>query len=178
MSQQNSYDRHYPMAYLVRRGSDRTEIRESVSTEQGPRSRCLIGFRGPLTPSVLARAAALARRPFDPRALARRARAVGIEVVERSREPEARALLARLRRDDPMDAGMAALLRDALSSQSQEPVPEELEDVADWVGASASARGTALRQLLDLYGRIAASRSLTHEPEKPRFPHFESRLAS
>jgi hypothetical protein len=166
------------MAYLVRRGPGRTEIRESVATERGPRSRCLVGFRGPLTPDVLERAAARARRPFDARALERRARAAGIEVVQRSREPEARALLARLRRGDPLDPGMAALLRAALADQPGGPVPEQLEDVADWVGASPASRGSALRQLLDLYGRIAASRALGREPEKPRFPHFESRLAS
>jgi hypothetical protein len=166
------------MAYLVRRGPDRTEIRESISTARGPRSRRLVGFRGALTQDVLERAAAEARRPFDPRALVRRARAAGIEVVERSREPEARALLARLRRRDPLDSRLAALLRSALDGLPREPIPEELEDVADWVGASAADRGNALRQLLDLYGRIAASRPPPRQREKPRFPHIESRLAS
>lgn len=166
------------MAYLVRRGSDRFEIRESVATARGPRSRRLVGFRGRLTPDVLARAAARAQRPFDPRALVRRARALSIEVVDRSREPEARALLARLRRADRLDPRLAAVLRAALSREPESRIPEELEDVADWVGASAADRGSALRQLLDLYGRIAASRTPGSQREKPRFPRIASRLAS
>ncbi len=166
------------MAYLVHRGSDRFEIRESLATARGPRSRRLVGFRGPLTRDVLSRAAARAQRPFDSRALVRRARAAGVDFVERSREPEARALLSRLHRSDPLDPRLAAVLRAALFRVPEEPLPDELEDVSEWVGATAADRGRALRDLLDLYGRIAASRPPPPQPEKPRFPRIASRLAS
>ena len=162
------------MAYLVRRGPDRVEIRESVTTERGPRSRRLASFRAPLTPDVLDRAAAVATRPFDREAIVRRARADGIAVAHRAREPEARALLTRLRRRDAMDPTLATLLRSALERAPREPLPESLEDVAEWIGATAAERGSALRQLLDLYGRIAASRRLPRELERPAYPRIES----
>ena len=166
------------MAYLVRRGADRVEIRESVSTDRGPRSRCLVSFRGALTPDIVARAAAEASRPFDAQALLRRARAADIPVALRSREPEVRALLARLRRSDPLDPALTAVLRAALERLPAEPLPDGLEDVADWVGASAAERGEALRQLLDLYGRIEVSRPVPRRPDRARFPRIASRLAS
>lgn len=162
------------MAYLVRRRADRVEIRESRATPRGPRSRVLASFSGPLTPEVLDRAAARATRPFDRRALLRRARAAGIPVQERSREPEARALLARLRRGDPLDPALAAALRRALERQPEAPVPEALAEVSEWVGAGARERGAALRELLDLYGRIARSRAPRRERERRRFPRFSS----
>ena len=68
------------MAYLYQRRDGRIEIRESSSTPQGPRSRTLVGFRGPLLPEHLDRAEAAARRRFDRDALARRARELGAAV--------------------------------------------------------------------------------------------------
>lgn len=162
------------MAYLVRRGPERVEIRESLATPRGPRSRTLASFSGPLTPGVLARAAARARRPFDANALVRRARAEGLEVARRSREPEARALLARLRRRDPVDPVLAGLVRRALEGVETAPPPETLAEVAEWVGAGAAERGAALRDLLDTYGTIAASRPPRRARPRARFPRFAS----
>lgn len=166
------------MAYLVRRTGGRNEIRESIQTPAGPRSRCLLSFQGPLTPDVLERAAARATRPFDPRALIRRARTSGIRVTEQSREPELRALLARLHRRDPLDPQLAAVLRRYLERLPETSLPDDLEEVAEWVGASPAQRGRALRELLDLYGRIAASRPPRRRRERERFPRISSRLAS
>jgi hypothetical protein len=162
------------MAYLVRRSPTRVEIRESRATPRGPRSRVLASFADALSRDVLDRAAARASRPFDRDALVRRARTLGIPVVERSREPEARALLARLRRRDPLDPVLAAALRRALARLPEAPIPEPLAEVSEWVGASAAERGAALRDLLDLYGRIAASRPSPRRPEQARFPRFSS----
>jgi hypothetical protein len=163
------------MAYLVRRSPTRFEIRESRSTPRGPRSRVLASFRETLTRDALDRAAARATRPFDAAALVRRARALGIPVRKRSREPEARALLSRLRRGDPLDAVLAAALRRALARLPESPIPESLAEVSEWVGASAVERGAALRDLLDLYGRIARSRPARRRRERARFPRFSSR---
>jgi len=162
------------MAYLVRRSADRVEIRESRVTARGPRSRTLASFSGPLTPEILARAAARATRPFDVSRLLRRARAAGVAVLRRSHEPEARALLARLRRADPIDPVIAGLLQRALAGVAAAPLPEPLADVAEWVGASSAARGAALRDLLDTYGRIAASRPPRRERPRSPFPRFAS----
>jgi len=161
------------MAYIHQRGS-RVEIRESVSTPRGPRSRVLASFSGPLTRDVVARAAHRATRPFDPVALQRRARARGIEVRTVSREPEARALLARLRRSDPIDPRLVTLLRTALERAPAEPLPDDLADVGDWVGASDRERGVALHDLLGLADRVLAGRPERRRPPQPDFPRFSS----
>jgi hypothetical protein len=163
------------MAYLVRRSSTRFEIRESRSTPRGPRSRVLASFLETLTRDVLDRAAARATRPFDAAVLVRRARALGIPVLERSREPEARALLSRLRRGDPLDPVLATSLRRALARLPEVSIPESLAEVSEWVGASTAERGAALRELLDLYGRIARSRPPRRRRARERFPRFSSR---
>lgn len=65
------------MAYVVARRDGRFEIRESVHTAKGPRSRTLAGF-GVLTEETLGAAAMRAQRPFDAQAVigsARRAKA-------------------------------------------------------------------------------------------------------
>ena len=162
------------MAYLVKRAGERIEIRESLSTPRGPRSRQLARFSGVLTPAVLAEAEARATRPFDAAALERRARVLGIPVELRAPEHEARALLARLRRGDPLDPVLAGLLGRALADLPTAPVPDGLEEVAEWVGATPAARGAALRDLLDTCGRIAASRPPPGETRYQSFPRFSS----
>jgi hypothetical protein len=162
------------MAYLVRRQSDRIEIRESRTTPRGPRSRQLARFTGPLTPAVLARAQSRATRPFDAGSLIRRAQVLGILVRSSSPEQEARALLARLARTDPIDPVIAELLARALDGVNTAPVPEHLAEVSEWLGAPPSARGAALRDLLDTYGRIAASRPARRTRAQATFPRFSS----
>lgn len=162
------------MAYLVKRAGDQVEIRESHVTRNGPRSRQLARFTGALTPALLARAAARAKRPFDAEALLRRARVLGIPVATRAPEREARALLGRLRRGDALDPLMAELLTRALVGVPRAAVPEPLAEVAEWVGASATERGAALRDLLDAYGRIVASRPPVRERPQAPFPRFSS----
>ena len=162
------------MAYLVRRSADRIEIRESRSTLKGPRTRQLTRFAGALTPAVLARAAARARRPFDPDALIRRAQVMGIPVDARAPEREAKALLQRLRRGDSIDPVMAGLILSALEGVATAKVPEHVAEVAEWIGASPAARGAALRDLLDAFGRITASKPLQRERRRTPYPHFSS----
>jgi len=162
------------MAYLVKRSRDRVEIRESRSTPRGPRSHRLTSFEGALTPAVLARAADRATRPFDARTMVRRAQAMGIPVEARAPETEARALLGRLRREDTIDPVMAGLLMRALDGVATAPVPEHLAEVSEWIGSLPAARGAAIRDLLDTFGRIAES----HPPRRSRpreiFPCFSS----
>ncbi len=164
------------MAFLFRRSPERIEIRESRATPRGPRSRTLASFTGPLTPEVIERAAARATRPFDAKLLIRRARATGIPVAARSHEREARALLARLRRGDPIDPIIAGILRRALERVSIAAPSDALADVSEWIGASPVERGEALRDLLDTYGQIEASRPQRRTRPRKLFPRFSSRV--
>ena len=166
------------MAYLVKRTGDRVEIRESRSTPRGPRSRQLASFVGALTPDVMAEAGARAAGRFDPVALERRARVMGIPVAGRAPEKEARALLRRLRRGDPIDPVMAGLIVRALDGVETRPLPEPLEEVSEWIGASPAARGAALRDLLDTFGRIVASRPPRRTRPREPFPRFRSQASS
>jgi len=162
------------MAYLVKRSGDRIEIRESRSTAKGPRSRQLARFAGALTPATLAHAAARATRPFDADDLVRRARVMGIPIDARGPEKEARALLARLRRGDAIDPVLAGLLVRALSEVAIAKVPEDVAEVSEWIGATPASRGAALHDLLDTFGRIAASSPPRRERPRTPYPRISS----
>lgn len=163
------------MAFLVRRGGGRFDIRESVSTARGPRARTLASFRGALTPEVLERAEARASRPFDGAEVAARAEALGVPVTARREDREARALLGALRTGRPVDPSLVTLLREELREQPAEPVPEELAEVAEWVGVDERERGRALRDLLRVSDRIFRSRRPVRERRRVPFPRFSSR---
>lgn len=158
----------------IRQQGETFEIRECEASEAGPRQRALARFRRILTPEVLDRAAAAARRPFDREAILRRARARGIPVSESRRETGARMLLDFLRRGGRLDPVVVTLLREALASQQAGSVPSHLDDVVDWVGQSEFARGRALRGLLRTASRIARSRPSLHRAPTERFPRFSS----
>jgi hypothetical protein len=67
------------MAYVVARRRGRFELRESLHTANGPRSRTLAGF-DILTDDILTAAARRAQRPFDAEAVIRSARRAGARV--------------------------------------------------------------------------------------------------
>jgi hypothetical protein len=162
------------MAFLTRRVGGRIEIRETLRTERGPRSRTLAGFRGALSPEVLEAAAVRAVLPFDREALAARARELGIPVVAWSHSPAARQLLGQIRRGDPIDPILVGLLRDELAVMDGQPVPDALTEVAEWLGASDAERGHALRGLLRLSDRIAGGRRVPRARRRRRFPRIAS----
>jgi hypothetical protein len=159
----------------IRRHGLRCEIRECLSTERGPRQRVLASFRGALTPEILDRAEAKARRPFDREALVRRARGAGIPVTRRRGFPEARALLAVLQRGGGLDPRLVTRLRESLAQLPAAPVPEHLAAAADWIGQPESERGRALRGLLRTADRIAISRGPLRERSRKSFPRIRSR---
>jgi hypothetical protein len=163
------------MAYLVRRGSDRFDLREALATPSGPRSRTLATFRPPLTPEILERAAARATRPFDRAAILTRAAQLGVATTERREDRAARELLALLRGGASIDPVLVTLLRDALAEAESAPVPERLAEVAEWVGAPAERRGAAVRDLLRLSDRIVKARGPLRSRPKGNFPRFSSR---
>ncbi|HTA13906.1 MAG TPA: hypothetical protein VK781_03520 [Solirubrobacteraceae bacterium] len=67
------------MAFVVARRGGRFEIRESLHTASGPRSRTLAGF-DVLTEETLTAAARRAQRPFDVEAVIRSGRRAGARV--------------------------------------------------------------------------------------------------
>lgn len=162
------------MAFLRRRADRRVEIRESRATSRGPRARTLAIFRGPLTPDVLELAQARARRPFDCEALRVRAAELGIPVSERRGDASARALLGELRRGTTFDPVLVSILRNALARCRAAKVPEELSEVAEWVGRDPEGRGRALRGLLRASDRIVRGRPPRRVRARKRFPSFRS----
>jgi hypothetical protein len=163
------------MAYLYLRKLGRTEIREAHTTPRGPRSRTLVSFRGPLRPEHLDRAEAAARRPFDRDAIRRRARELGVAVEEPRADAAARELIARLRRGAALDPRLTALLRERLAALPADPIPEDLADAAEWIGASEPERSRALRDVLRLYDQIARSREPVRTAPAARLARFTSK---
>lgn len=158
----------------IRRQGRRYEIRECRSTPRGPRQFTLASFQRVLSPEALDAAERAAQRPFDRAALMTRARALGIPVTRRRRFPEARALLAELRRGASVDPRLVELLRSTLAPLPSEPVPEHLAEAADWIGQPEAERGRALRGLLRAADRVLRSRRALRERPKERFPRFTS----
>ncbi len=163
------------MAYLRRRSDGRVEIRESVATRVGPRARTLAVFRGLLSPDVLEHARARALRPFDSDALRLRARALRVPVSSRRTDVSARALLAELHEGTAPVPVLVGLLRRALAACPESDPPEDLVEVAEWVGQGLRARGRALRGLLRTTDRLVRGRPPRRERPAERFPRFQSR---
>ena len=151
------------------------EIRECRSTERGPRQYVLARFRDVLTPEVLERAEARARRRFDRGKLLASARRRGIPVSPHRTDAAARRLLAELRAGASLEPGLVGLLREALGMLEAEPVPEHLGDAVDWIGRSQAERGRALRGLLRTASRITRSVGARREAAPLAFPRFRSR---
>ena len=158
------------MAYVVRRtrrGQPRYEIRESELTDRGPRARSLASFRV-LDDATLAKARARALRPFDPVAVRASARRVGAPIaVAEPAELHARALLTEIVNGNAPGPALAALLRRELTP-AYEP-SDGVEAMALWIAATATDRGIALRDLLDLGDKFPA------RPKPPlAFPRIRS----
>jgi len=141
------------MAYIVGRPKDRWEIRESVTTPNGPRARSLASFRT-LDDGVLDRAERAAVTPFSRADVVAAARRVGAPVGEPTADRLTRALLAELRAGRAPKPGLRGALADALSRIEPPVVLEELQAVVNWAGVSNEERGRALRDLLELGDRL------------------------
>ncbi len=164
------------MAYLVPRARGRFDIRESVHTAAGPRSRTLATSSGALTPELLMNAAARATRPFDRGALLQRASELGIPVTERSMDRAARELLAHLHSGGRVDPTLAGLVREALEPWAAR-APHSLSEVREWIGVDDARRGEALRGLLRVSDRITSSRPARTSRARRPFPRIRSRRA-
>ncbi len=160
------------MAYVVVRSDGRFEIRESVSTSAGPRSRTLATFRS-LSDEVLVHAEARATRPFDRAGVVARARAHG--VPETPPEPVVRLawrLLTELGSGQHLPEVFAEALRGELGSQKA-PLPDTIPPLVEWLGATPRERGDTLRDLLRMTDRLPPRRT----PAGRRYPRIASSRA-
>jgi hypothetical protein len=164
------------MAYLIRRPSGACQIRESVRTDSGPRSRTLASFHGPLDDRILDRAARKASRPLDRDALVLRAKAMGIG-WQSGAAVAARRLITRLRRGRALDPVLVGLLQSELETQAGSPLSDDLAEAADWVGASDEERAATLRGLLRLGDAIVQSRGVRSPRRGEPYPRIDSRPA-
>ena len=144
------------MAYVVRRPNGSWEVRESVSTPKGPRSRTLASFRR-FTPAVVSRAVRAAQRPTTSDAVYAALEEAG--AVSSAADEAARALLAEVAAGRPPSPGLRRLLTDMLSDPPAHDPPGA--DAAEWFGRSDAERGAALRDLLDFVDAL---------PRRPRPP--------
>jgi hypothetical protein len=140
------------MAYVVARKTGAWEIRESHSTDAGPRSRTLASFRT-LTPDVIERARERSSKELDADQLRKAARRAGAPVATPGSDATAGELLAELaagRRPRPL---LARLLVQALSNDETQPT-DNAQAAAAWISASPERRGETLRDLLLLVDQL------------------------
>jgi hypothetical protein len=153
------------MAYVVRRPNGSWEIRESVATPKGPRSRTLAGFRR-YTPGVVGRAVRAAQRPTSADEVYAALQAAG--AVSSTADEAARALLAEVAAGRPPSPGLRRLVVGMLGEPPAHDVPGE--GAGEWLTATENSRGTAVRDLMRLTDR------LPHPPPRPlAFPPLAHR---
>jgi hypothetical protein len=147
------------MAYVVARKGRRYEVRESVTTARGPRSRTLATFAD-LDDGVLDQVHARATTDVDDASLLRSARKAGAPVTVglSSADRAARALLAALNAGQAPSPILTAAVEDALGAaretRRRPALPDPVRAAMAWAGTSLAERGEALRDLLLLADRL------------------------
>jgi hypothetical protein len=179
------------MAYVTARPGGTWEVRETLSTPKGPRSRTLASFRT-LSAETIERSRSRAARRLsadDVRAAARRAgapvelpaadRAAGDLLRElaagRGPHPILRSLLADALRDGPSGPRLGDPRRSHGAGADVIPL-RSLDNAragAAWLTATPAQRGEALRDLLLLADRLPHRAGR----ERPRFPRLERTAA-
>lgn len=155
------------MAFVVLRRDGRFEIRESVATPAGPRSRTLATFHR-LSDATLEHAQRRATRPFDRGAVVASADRAGAPRDTRETVRLAHRLLTELEAGRNVPSVLARALARHLETNA--PFPDSLPPMADWLGVGLRDRGDALRDLLRVTDRL---------PRRPqgrrrRFPRIVS----
>ncbi len=156
------------MAFIVSRADGRHEIRESRMTPRGPRARTLATFRI-LTDDVLDHAESRALTRFDRDAIVRLAGERGVPRVHDDAAALALRLLAAIERHGPLPEAYADTVRSALTPGAA-PGSDTLAPAGEWIAATLTERGDALRDLLRMTDRIP----VTERPDRPHFPRLSS----
>jgi hypothetical protein len=163
------------MAFIVPGREGSYEIRESSSTDKGPRSRTLVSFRE-LTDEVIERAREKAVKPPSSEELRRAARRAGAPVARESVEQAARELIAELARGARLDPTLRQILLEMLKKGYREdasasPAGEAARAMALWMVATPDERGRALFDLLLLADALPSG---GRRDEPLRFPRLDS----
>ncbi len=152
------------MASVVKRPTG-WEIRESITTERGPRSRTLATFKG-LNKATIEHARARASKGLDHDDVVRAALRAGAPVEPEAADAHAQALIRELESGAAPRPGLRRLLAGYLRD---EPRPTAAAEAASaWLGSSAAERGAALVDLLLLADAIPVAR----RPPELAFPGF------
>ena len=157
------------MAFVVQTKRGRFEVRESRSTDAGPRSRTLASFTE-FGDEVVEKARARAEKPFDAAQLREAALRAGAPLVATPLDEAARETLRRVAGGERLDPMLRTLLLDALVDNESSPVSDAARSATEWVGAGLAERGAALRDLLDLTDALP----LRRRPDEIGFPRLES----
>jgi hypothetical protein len=159
------------MAYLTKGKAKTWEIRESVSTQRGPRSRTLATF-SELDDRILAHAGARASKPLDRDDLCRQALAKGAPIAGPAANRAARTLLGEVARGRTLPPVLADLLAHAVGFPRSIP-SAAAQAAAEWLDADAAQRAEALEDVLLLADSVPA----TPRPKTLAFPPLRSRPA-
>jgi hypothetical protein len=133
----------------------------------------LASFRGALSDHALDQAARKAARPLDRADLIAKALTMGVGWTS-STSVAARQLVKRLRRGRTLDPVLVGLLRKSLADMAETELADDLDEAADWVGASDGDRGATLRGLLRLSDAIVRSRDTLSPSRREPYPHIDS----
>lgn len=179
------------MAYVTARKNGTWELRESVSTPKGPRSRTLASFRT-LSDEVIQHAQARAVKPFDREEVRDAAHRAGAPVDLATADRAAGDLLRELADGHEPHPILRTLLIDALQegpparlgadrktwqetrAEGSVPQIEELDNArasAAWLTRTPTERGAALYDLLLLADRFPNSRRIGEPLAFPRLGH-------
>ncbi len=179
------------MAYATARPGGAWELRESLSTPTGPRSRTLTTFRT-LSDEAIAHARSRATKPLSAEEVREAARRAGAPVELAAADRAAASLLSELAAGREPHPILRGLLIDALQARpprrlgearspddpgrrdaNADDVPmESLDNVraaAAWLPATPDERGKALYDLLLLADRFPRRRPR----ERERFPRLD-----
>jgi len=165
------------MAYVVATKPGRFEVRESVSTPDGPRSRTLASFRE-MTVETIKKAQARSDKPPTAAELIRMALRAGAPVRRSDLDEAAGQTLRHLASGEQPDPKLRRLLIDALVSEgpsreasgSNGLVSDAARAASQWIGVGIEERGTALRELLEL----ADALPVRLRPNEIGFPYLRS----
>ena len=135
------------MAYVVATKPGRFEVRESISTPDGPRSRTLASFRE-LTDETIGKVQARSDKPPTADELTRLALKAGAPVRGSKLDEAASETLRRIASGEQPDPKLRRLLIDALSDQDRGDRPADpkglVSDAAraatQWIGVGAEDR--------------------------------------
>jgi hypothetical protein len=172
------------MAYVVRSKGGRFEVRESRSTEAGPRSRTLASFTE-FGDKVIEKALARAEKPLDAAKLREAAARAGAPVAGTPLDDAARETLRRVASGERLDPMLRTLLANALvhaepsvraavegaaPAPPRPPVSDAARSASEWIGAGLAERGKVLGDLLELGDALP----LRRRPDEIGFPRLKS----